>query len=231
MTLSTPQSPPDAGPSEGELFKQTLGTEWQKLHPDIRRRFDKNPEPGKRLHYTGTLSELRCSLPGKLMGLLTRPIVGGALIPVSDTDVPVDIQVYSLPGDPAIYKYRLYRLNRHQPVEFTSHMLGGENGEVLEYVGAGLGMTLDLRVEDGNLLFTSGRYFWQIFGRRVPLPGLFTPGKTRLVHQNRGPDRFSIRIEIRHALFGLMFLQAGDFREITQASDVTRPTHSAKASA
>lgn len=219
MTSMTLQPAAVSGPSEGELFKHTLGFEWHKLHPDIQRRFDKNPEPGKRLYYTGALTELRCSWLGRLMGLLTRPIVGGALIPVCDTEVPVDIQVYSLPGDPAIYKYRLYRLNGRRPVEFTSHMLGGKNGEVLEYVGAGLGMTLELHVQDGNLHFTSGRYFWQIFGARVPLPHVFTPGKTRLIHQNRGPDQFSIRIEIRHALFGKMFVQAGDFREIVQPAD------------
>ncbi len=34
-------------PSEGELFKKILGDEWKKLHPDIQRRFDKNPLPGK----------------------------------------------------------------------------------------------------------------------------------------------------------------------------------------
>ncbi|MEC4721271.1 TIGR01777 family oxidoreductase [Noviherbaspirillum sp. CPCC 100848] len=41
-------------PSEGELFKKTLGPEWKLLHPDIRRRFDRNPLPGRPLHYTGT---------------------------------------------------------------------------------------------------------------------------------------------------------------------------------
>ena len=216
MTSHVSQPSTMAGPSEGELFRKTLGADWLKLHPDIQRRFDKNPVPGKRLYYTGTLDELSCSAMGRLMGLLSRPIVGGALIPVSDKNVTVDIQVYSLPDDPAIYKYRLYRLNGRQPVTFTSHMLGGKNGEVLEFVGAGLGMILHLHVEDGNLHFTSGRYFWKIFGCRIPLPGLLTPGKTKLVHQNRGPDRFSIRIEIRHMLFGTTFVQAGDFWEIEQ---------------
>ena len=98
-------------PSEGELFKKILGSAWQGLHPDIRRRFDKNPSPGKALHYLGALSELRCSRFGKLLGHLTQPLIQGALIPYSDADFPVEIQVYARPQDPAIYKQRIYRLH------------------------------------------------------------------------------------------------------------------------
>jgi hypothetical protein len=55
-------------PSEGELFKKILGPEWGKLHPDIQARFDKNPAPGKPLHYNGELSELACSSIGRMLG-------------------------------------------------------------------------------------------------------------------------------------------------------------------
>ncbi|HWU96911.1 MAG TPA: hypothetical protein VN114_00215 [Oxalicibacterium sp.] len=71
--------------SEGELFRKILGTEWQKLHPDIRTRFVKNPALGKLLQYSGTLRELTCSRIGKLLGFITMPMIKGALIPYSDT--------------------------------------------------------------------------------------------------------------------------------------------------
>ena len=93
---------PGSGPSEGELFKKILGSAWQGLHPDIRRRFDKNPLPGKALHYLGALSELRCSRFGKLLGHLTQHLIQGALIPYCDADFPVEIQVYSRPQEQAI---------------------------------------------------------------------------------------------------------------------------------
>src|SRR5262249_40646284 len=125
-----------------------------------------------------------------------------------------DIEVYSKPGNPAIFKQRLYRLHGRKPIQFTSHMLPGPDATLLEYVGGGLGMNLRLRVEEGDLRFVSDGYFWQVFGHRIPVPGLFTSGKTDLVHRNVSPDRFSIRIEIRHVLFGVTFTQAGEFREI-----------------
>ena len=140
-------------PSEGELFKKILGKEWQKLHPDIQRRFDKNPAPDNPLNYTGVLSELTCSRLGRVIGCLTRPLINGALIPYNDADFPVDIVVFSKPDCPFIYKQRTYRLHGRKPIQFTSYMQESSGGEVLEYVGKGLGMKLVLHVQDGNLHF------------------------------------------------------------------------------
>lgn len=100
-------------------------------------------------------------------------------------------------------------------------MRESERGEVLEYVGMGLGMKLVLSVEaNGSLHFQSDGYFWELFGWRIPLPGLFTPGKTFLWHHNETPERFNIRIEIRHCLMGTTFTQVGVFEEVTQPQAV-----------
>jgi len=172
---------------EGELFRKILGSEWNKLHPDIQQRFAKNPAPGKPLLYYGTLSELHASRFGKLLGFISKPFIHGALIPYSDSDFPVDIQVYGKPGSQNIYKQRIYMLNGRKPIKFTSYMAESERGEVLEYVGLGLGMKLKLHVADGNLHFTSDGYFWDLLGWRIPLPGVLTPGKTFLRHCNERP--------------------------------------------
>lgn len=202
---------------EGELFRAVMGADWLRLHPDIRRRFEKNPQPGRPLRYHGTLSELMASRAGRWLGRLTQPFIQGALIPHTQQGVPVDITVYGRPHDAAIYKQRLYRLHGRAPVRFTSHMREGEGGEVLEYVGMGLGMTLRLFVDGDSLHFQSGRYFWQLLGRRWPLPHWLTPGKTYLWHHNETPQRFNIRIEIRHPWLGTTFRQVGVFEEIETA--------------
>jgi len=208
-------APPLVG--EGELFRKVLGSEWSKLHPDIQRRFARNPAPGRPLLYHGELSELRASKIGKLIGFASKPFIQGALIPYDDSGFPVDIQVYGKAGSPNIYKERVYMLTGRKPIRFTSYMAQSERGEVLEYVGMGLGMKLKLHVADGNLHFTSDGYFWDILGWRIPLPGVLTPGKTYLRHCNEAPNRFNIRIEIRHVLFGTTFVQAGVFQERREA--------------
>ena len=88
-------------------------------------------------------------------------------------------------------------------------MRESEHGEVLEYVGMGLGMRRVLRVDSGDLFFTSDGYFWAMFGGRIPIPDALIPGKTFLSHCNDNPAQFNISIEIRHCLFGTTFRQVG----------------------
>ncbi|MDP9196683.1 MAG: DUF4166 domain-containing protein, partial [Pseudomonadota bacterium] len=166
MTSPTPLS------SEGELFRKIMGAAWSGLHPDIQRRFEKNPPVHAPLKYTGVLEDLWCSLPGKILATLTYPMVRGALIPWRAKDFPVDIRVYSEPHQPGLlFKHRTYRLPGRQPVEFLSYMKESPRGEVLEYVGKGLGMKLKVFEKDGNLHFQSEGYFWDTGWFRIPLPG------------------------------------------------------------
>ena len=136
------------------------------------------------------------------------------MIPYNDNDVPVEIEVYCKEGCPHIFKKRIYRLHDRKPIEFVSYMRESSKGEVLEYVGFGLGMKLIVFEKESNLHFRSDGYFWDLRLFRLPLPDFLSPGKTDLVHQDQGEDRFRIRIEIRHPLFGAMYTQAGEFREV-----------------
>jgi hypothetical protein len=203
------------GPSEGRLFKKILGSEWNQLHPDIQERFGHNPQPDRPLYYTGHLSELSCSKFGKFLGYLTLPFLKGALLPFHDANFPVDIEVYSKPNNPSIFKQRIYHLHGRKSIQFTSYMQEGSSGEVLEYVGMGLGMKLLLHVRDGDLYFTSDGYFLQIFNWRIPMPDLLTPGVVHLSHCNEDAGQFRIRIEIKHFLFGTSYIQAGVFHQIS----------------
>jgi hypothetical protein len=94
-------------------------------------------------------------------------------------------------------------------------MRESEKGEVLEYVGAGLGMKLRVFEKNGSLHFESDGYFWDIGICRIPLPELLSPGHTYLKHMNESESSFKIRIDIEHKLFGKMFVQIGSFREVT----------------
>lgn len=200
--------------SEGELFKKILGPKWLGLHPAIQKRFEKNPLPGTPLKYTGELEELSCSFWGKILGYITTPLIHGALMPYTAYDFPVDIEVYSKENCPFIFKQRLYKIPGRKPVQFTSYMRESEKGEVLEYVGAGLGMKLVVFEKDSNLHFKSDGYFWDIGLCRIPIPDIIAPGDVYLMHINEADDRFRIRIDIRHRLLGKMFVQAGVFREL-----------------
>jgi hypothetical protein len=201
--------------SEGELLKRALGDHWPRLHPDIQRRFDRNPEPGQPLLYQGTLDDLSCSRWGKILGNLTKPLIGGALIPYTAADVPVSIQVFCKAHCPElIFKERHYHVPKRKPIRFVSYMKDFRDGLLLEYVGCGLGMYLLPFEKDGNLHFLSKGYFWDIGLCCIPLPDILSPGLVRLSHINVDPDHFSISIKIDHSVLGKMFYQSGLFYEV-----------------
>jgi hypothetical protein len=56
-------------------------------------------------------------------------------------------------------------------------MIKSKEGELIEYVGMGLGMKLLVFVQDSNLHFKSDGYFIDIGLCRIPLtcPGIFRP--------------------------------------------------------
>ncbi len=197
--------------SEGELIKTALGASWGALHPNIQRRFDHNPTATEQLYYQGTLDNLWCSTAGRWLARFTSPLLGGVLIPACQQHVPVDIVVFSKPDDKRIYKRRWYHLAKSSPIIFTSHMALGEDNVLLEYVGAGFGMGLKLSVVEGDLHFHSCGYFWEIFGVKIPLPNILTPGATWLIHHNVSAQEFAIKIVITHRWFGRTFLQEGRF--------------------
>ena len=135
-------------------------------------------------------------------------------MPYMNYHFPADIKVYLKENCSFIFKERIYRLNHHKPIQFTSFMRESKQGDVLEYVGKGLGMKLLVFEKEGNLHFKSDGYFWDIGWCRLPIPSIFTPGATYLTHVNKADNQFRIRIDINHCWFGKMFVQSGVFKEI-----------------
>lgn len=200
--------------SEGELFKKIMNTEWDKLHPHIQQRFSVKTSTTKPLRFTGELTDLSCSFLGKILAFITQPFIPGALIPHTSNKCPVDIEVYTQENSHFLYKKRLYKISDKKTIQFISYMTESNKGEILEYVGSGIGMKLIVSEKDTNLHFKSDGYFIDIGICRLPIPNLLSPGDVYLMHINESENTFRISIEITHKWFGKMFTQKGCFRTI-----------------
>jgi hypothetical protein len=194
---------------EGHLFKAYLGNEWSKIHPNIQKRFSQDPSYNRPISYSGAMSIVYCSIFGKILAYITKRT--GALQPYKGIDVPVDIIVSAQSGIEGVFKQRTYYFRNKKPFHFNSHMVM-RDGKLLEFVGGGFGMNIDIEVRDGDLHFFDGGYFLNVGRMRIPLPDLFSPGKTHLIHKNIDDKSFEITININHRLFGKMFHQKGVFR-------------------
>lgn len=192
-------------------LQRLLKDKWADLHPNIQERFRRDPLPGANIVYAGSMEEIRCSKMGRLFAYLTR-VIGNPLTPHEGKDVPMRVELIKVQGYAGVCWQRTYFYPRRKPYVVISVKRENELGQMMECVGGGFGMVLDVYPENGSLHFVSKRYFWQVLGKRVPLPHFLAPGKTHVIHDDLGGGAFRFTISMVHPQLGETFYQTGIFR-------------------
>lgn len=197
-----------SGPPARHLdFERLLGrAAWLSLSADTRSRFRIGAPPRT---YEGGMG-VRASWAGLAIAQVCR-LIGQPLAPWRGEAVPVSVAVHT-DKDGSLVWDRLYRFPKKRPCFVTSRKVADHRGMV-EMVRGGLGMALNVTVEDGALHFRSRGYFLEIGGRRLPLPGLLTPGRAHVVHRDLGDGRFLFSLEFRHPWLGQTLWQEGVFAD------------------
>lgn len=190
--------------------------DWSRLSPAIRRRFTKRLQPGASAVYVGIVVETRMSRLGWVLAQAAR-FVGGPL-PISRSSglASVVSVTEDRSGGGQVWT-RLYARPDGFPQTINSaKRFAGPTG-LEEHVSGGLGMSLDVAVADGRLVFSSRRYFVRLGGWRLPLPGFLTPGTLTVTHGETGANRFAFVLTIRHPWFGTLIRQEAEFRDTVDA--------------
>ena len=195
------------------VFRRLLGpAAWRRLAAPIRDRFARHPSATRPTVYAGAMSDVRRSTAGAVLAHLCR-LIGTPLAPFAGRDVPVRVKVYD-DGRGGVVWERAYEFPRRRPITVTSTKKGDLRAGLVECVGAGFGMTLDVYEDGGALHFKSRDYFWQAGSWRIALPAFLTPGETHVVHSDVGGGRFRFAMSIVHPMLGETFFQDGVFHEI-----------------
>ena len=199
-------------PGKAKLdFARLVGEGWQRLPPAVRDRFSEKPLPGRPIRYIGIMKTMTCSPAGWALAQFCR-LFGTPFAPGRGRDVPTMIRLGAVTGEDAVIWDREYRYPGRRPVLVRSIKRIGDDGRLLECVGGGFGMSLDVYEEGGALHFRSRRYFWRRGSRLFWLPRGLGPGLTHVVHEDLGNGHFRFRMTVRHPLFGTLFHQDGIFR-------------------
>ncbi len=191
-------------------IKKRLGAQWNQLHPNIQARFACDPKDGEIIHYHGNIDVSR-SRAGWLFAQLTR-IIGNPLAPFKGQHVPLDVKLFTRPNQQGVFWERTYHFEKRKPFVVTSVKKEGRAHEdLLECVGGGFGMVLNVTAEDKALHFRSEYYFLEWLGFRVRLPHWVTPGATHVVHEDKREGNFRFTITMTHCALGQTFHQSGIF--------------------
>ncbi len=221
MTLqekaNTPTQDVVKRPSPSIFQKSTiarqLDKDWYSLAPNIQERFKQDPIRSETIEYTGIMETIRRSKMGWLFAYLTR-VIGNPLSPYEGQNIRMDVLLYKKPNKSGTYWQRTYFYENKKPFIVTSVKREGKNGEMMECVGGGFGMLLNVYHTGKDLHFVSTRYFCEALGIRIQLPHWLSPGKTHVVHRDlEDGENFIFEITMTHKQLGETFYQIGTFHK------------------
>jgi hypothetical protein len=207
---------PSSSGELGDLRLRALlpAAAWQELPEAVRKRFSKRLGGNASVVYKGEVVRTQMNVFGWCLAQASRLI--GAPLPLSrDEHVPAIVTVTEDPATHGQFWSRHY--NRHSgfpQVIHSSKRFSGPTG-LEEYVGGGGGMALNIKVEDGALLFTSAHYFLAFRKHRLRLPKWLSPGALTVTHRAIDDEQFEFVLHVAHPVFGTLIHQCAVFREVT----------------
>jgi hypothetical protein len=190
-------------------LRQVLGdAAWRRLPQAVRVRF---AEDAPDANYAGAFEVVNASALGKFFAWLGA-LVGTPVVPRTGVNVAARVAVRRTRD--GIEWHREYHWGDRVDV-VTSTKIVREDG-LIERLPARLNMPLDVREENGVLVFESRGYYFDFgfggfFSLRLPLPTFFSPGRTRVEHVDLGNGWFRFTLIVMHPWFGEMFFQSGRF--------------------
>lgn len=196
---------------EKSPIKWHLGKSWHLLNANVQRRFNRLPSSKNPIVYRGSMEVVARSRAGWLFAVLTK-VIGNPLSPHQGKDIPMVVELTTKKNKPGVYWKRTYHFPNKPPFSVTS-VKKDDRGQMMEMVGGGFGMFLNVYAEQGELHFKSTRYFWKFFNCYWPLPHWLSPGETHVIHQDLGAGDFRFTITMNHFLLGQTFYQTGVFHE------------------
>jgi len=201
-------------------FRRLLNDlEWARLPQTIKRRFSEKLPHGKTKNYRGRILETKMNLAGKFLSRI-MVLLGGSL-PL-DTDnsgasALVSVSPYNNENGFAGQLWtRQYTRKSRLPQIIQSHkQFSGPTG-LEEFLGQGIGMTLKLKVTENSLLFIAEQYFIEVFGRRIYLPKVLSPGALTISHINQSENSFIFGMKLVHPWFGQLVSQNIMFKDLQE---------------
>ncbi len=103
-------------------------------------------------------------------------------------------------------------VNRVTSTKVIRNKQGGNKASLVELVGCGFGMQLDVTEVKGALRFTSTEFFLEVAGKRFSIPNWLSPGKTIVEQKALSDGLFEFSLVVKHVFLGEVFKQVGVFK-------------------
>lgn len=201
----------------GAIFRRALGAAFERLHPQLQRRFGVGVEAGYGCVGRGEMIEVRRG-PWWTLPFLAFGTLRNIMFPERGTRIPFQIDNHPYIdgfGRETVTFVRTMELRPGKRRRFDATMIYSESGSrIVDYLGTHqhLAVDLDLSVtDDGALRLTSGaqRFYEGPIAFRFPM---LLSGRADLTERyDEERQRFVIDLEVRNDVLGFLFGYRGEF--------------------
>ncbi|SEE55468.1 protein of unknown function [Streptomyces sp. Ag109_O5-10] len=198
------------------MFRKVMGPDFDRLHPQLRRRFSVGLESGEACTGRGVMERIWHG-PAFVKPFLALGATRNILVPKAARNVPFKIE--NVPytdtyGRETVTFVRTFDLPG-RPRRFDAQMVLSPKGDrILDYLGTHqhLASELHLRAEaDGSLLIRSGEHRFREGPVDVRVPALVgATAEVRESYDDRA-GRFRVRVRVVNRHFGPLFGYQGSF--------------------
>jgi hypothetical protein len=197
------------------IYRRALGSDFNRLHPEIQRRFGFSSADGIASIGRGTMEEVWkgrfYTIPFLYVGTWRR-----IMFPETGSNIPFTIENYAFVdqfGRETVSWIRTFQSRRIR--RFDAYMIYSEGqGRVIDYLGSHehLAVDIDLSVDDdGGLRLRSGgqRFYEGLIGFRFPMAFSGVADVREWYDDKVG--RFRIRVSVQNTVWGPLFGYSGSF--------------------
>ncbi|MBO1900804.1 DUF4166 domain-containing protein [Leucobacter weissii] len=194
-----------------------MGGDFERLHPQLQRRFGVGVSAGYGCVGRGVMRELRRG-PWWVRPFLAFGATRNIMFPERGRDVPFQIDNHPYVdgfGRETVTFVRTMEVRRGRRRRFDATMIFSETrGGIVDYLGTHQHLAVDLSLEataEGALRLTSGeqRFYAGPLGFRFPL--LLSGSATLLERYDDERECFVVDLEVRNRVLGLLFGYRGEF--------------------
>ncbi len=195
--------------TEDPIFKSVFGGDWDKLPPVMRRHYANRPYHDDVVIVEGSMN-VESSLAGRLFSPLFR--LAGTLVPYEGRHIPATVLFVSDTRSNAFRFDRIFHFPGREPYRFRSTMIPAGGGDIIELMRFGIGWQAHYKWNGKKILLTHKGYALKTGNRLISLPLDRIIGRGSAEETPVDDDTFSMKMEIRHPLWGRVFSYSGTFK-------------------
>jgi Domain of unknown function (DUF4166) len=197
-------------------YKQQMGSEYEKLHPQIQKRFDFSTENNIAFVGKGVMEKI---WNGNQLAVFILKLLSKSNILFPRIGENISYEIHNYPYTDSLGR-EVHSMNRvfffpDEEQRFDGTALYSEKKkQIVEYLGLDYRMVFEMGLNaepNGAIKFTSGRQFAFLFGLQIPVPS-FVRGDIELFEWFDDSDgKFYLDLSVKSKLFGPLFGFSGWF--------------------